>query len=64
MNGDRERWAEVLAVEHQHGENAPQFIAGRIGALALAGDMEGVRRWREIASRLDEIRRSMSKPAS
>ena len=64
LTPDQERWAEALAVECQHGEDAPQFIAERIGALALAGDMEGVERWREIASRLDEIRRSMPKPAS
>lgn len=64
MTPDQERWAEALAVERQHGEDAPRFIAERIGALALAGDMDGVLRWREIASRLDEIRRSMGGPAS
>jgi len=61
---DQERWAEALAVERQHGEDAPRFIAERIGELALAGDMEGVKRWREIAARLDDLRRSISKPPS
>lgn len=64
MTLDEERWAEALAVERQHGEDAPQFIAERIGALALKGDMEGVDRWREIASRLDAMRRSSERPAS
>ncbi|MGN6621978.1 MAG: DUF6961 family protein [Sphingomonas sp.] len=64
MTSDQERWAEALAVERQHGEDAPRFIAERIGVLALAGDMDGVLRWREIAIKLDEMRRSMEKPAS
>jgi hypothetical protein len=56
MTSDQERWAEALAVERQHGNNAPGFIAERIGALALAGDMGGVERWREIATKLDQLR--------
>jgi len=64
LTPDQERWAEALAVERQHGEDAPQFVAERIGVLALEGDMDGVLRWREIATRLDEIRRSMRRPAS
>ena len=56
MTPNQERWAEALAVERQHGEDVPRFIAERIGALALAGDMEGVERWREIATRLDQLR--------
>ncbi|MGN6538029.1 MAG: DUF6961 family protein [Mesorhizobium sp.] len=64
MNPDQERWAEALAVERQHGDDAPRLIAERIGELALVGDMDGVLRWREIASKLDEIRRAMGRPAS
>ena len=56
MTPDQERWAEALAVERQHGNNAPGFIAERVGALALAGDIRGVERWREIATKLDQLR--------
>lgn len=52
---DQERWAEALHVHRQHGANAFAFVAGRIGAMALAGDVEGMRRWREIANRLDQL---------
>lgn len=64
MTLDEERWAEALAVERQHGEDAPRYIAERIGALAPAGDMEGVNRWREIASRLDAMQHSSERPDS
>lgn len=64
MTQDQERWAEALAIERQHGENAPRFIAERIGALALAGDMEGVERWKEIAEARPTLWRqtSMKRP--
>jgi hypothetical protein len=57
LTPEAERWAEALAVERQHGAQAPAFIAERIGALALAGDAEGVARWRDIAARLDQLER-------
>lgn len=56
LTPEQERWAEALAVQRQHGERAGPFIAERIGALALAGDADGVARWREIAARLDQLR--------
>lgn len=56
MTPDQERWAEALAIERQHGERAPVFIAEQIGALALAGDEDGVERFRQIAARLDQLR--------
>lgn len=49
-------WACALAVEKQHGDHAPLFVAERIGALALAGDAEGVAKWKAIAIRLDSLR--------
>ncbi|MEG3086081.1 DUF6961 family protein [Sphingomonas sp. PB4P5] len=55
MDADRERWAEALMVERQHGTRAPAFIAERIAALALAGDMLGVARWQVIAERYDQL---------
>lgn len=42
-------------VNRIHGARAPLHVAERIGALALAGDMAGVERWREIAERLDQL---------
>lgn len=54
---DEERWAEALAVERIHGADAPRYVAERIGALALAGDQAGIDRWKEIASRLDQLLR-------
>lgn len=56
MTPDQERWAEALHVHRQHGEEASAFIATRIGELVLAGDTEGVNRWKQIASRLDQLR--------
>ena len=55
MTPDQERWAEALAVEKQHGSDAPRWIAERIGALASAGDTVGIERFREIAARLDQL---------
>lgn len=40
----------ALEVERQHGELAPVFVAGRIGALALVGDFAGVKMWKAIAA--------------
>lgn len=53
--GDRMRWAEALAIERLHGDEAPRWVAERIGALALAGDTDGVERVREIARRMERI---------
>ena len=55
MTPDEERWAEALAVQRRHGEGAQVFIAERIGTLALEGDLSGIRRWKEIAARLDAL---------
>ncbi len=54
---ERERWAEAAYVLCRHGDVAPAIIAERIGALARAGDMAGVERWREIAPRVDQLTR-------
>lgn len=56
MMPDRERWAEALAIERLHGERAALWIAERIGALALAGDADGVARFKQIALKLDQMR--------
>jgi hypothetical protein len=61
MTPDQERWAEALAVERMHGDDSPRFIAERIGELAIAGDWNGVERWREIAARYDQLHAGPSK---
>lgn len=57
MTPERERWIEALAIERIHGNTAPLWIAEQIGALALEGDEAGIARFREIAARLDQLRR-------
>ncbi|WP_242095378.1 hypothetical protein [Sphingomonas sp. CROZ-RG-20F-R02-07] len=60
MTPDQERYAEALAIEWMHGEDALRWVAERVGALALAGDERGVRRFIEIAHRLEHLRRAPS----
>jgi len=48
-------WACALEIQRQHGDRAPVFVAERIGALALAGDMAGVDRWKAIAACMDAL---------
>lgn len=55
MTPDQERWAEALAIERMHGADAPRWIAERVAALASAGDLAGVTRFREIAGKLDQL---------
>lgn len=57
MTPEEERWAEALAIERLYGENAPVWVAERIGALALPGDAAGVTRFKEIAARLMDLGR-------
>ena len=49
------RYAEALALETLHGAWAPAYVAERVAMLALAGDQDGVTRFREIAIRLDAL---------
>jgi hypothetical protein len=53
---DWELWACASTIMRNHGERAPVFVAERIGALALAGDADGLATWRAIASRMDQLR--------
>lgn len=59
---DWELWACANEVLRQHGDGAPLFVAERIGAPALAGDMEGVRTWRAIARSVDQLQRESGGP--
>lgn len=49
------RLAEALAIQKRYGDSAPRWIAERLGALALAGDVEGVERFKAIAARLNDL---------
>ena len=52
MLSEWELWACANRVLQTHGENAPLHVAEQIGALALAGDAEGIRTWQAIAKRI------------
>jgi hypothetical protein len=52
-----EIWACAAEVQREHGEAAPVFVAARIGALVLEGDVEGIATWKAIAARLQQLRR-------
>jgi len=56
MIDEREIWTAASMVLDQHGDDAPRFIAERIGSLALEGDEVGISVWKLIAHRLDELR--------
>jgi len=50
-----ELWAAADATLKLHGEDAPLFVAERIGALAAEGDSEGVAAWQAIARRMGKL---------
>ena len=55
MSPQEHVWACALAIERQHGTRAAVVVAERIGALALAGDGEGIAMWKAIAACLDAL---------
>lgn len=61
MITDSEIWACAHMVLQHHGDDAPTFVAKRIGALAVKGDVEGVKTWKQIAHRMAQL---MRRPAS
>lgn len=58
MDESQHIWACAATVEKLHGADAPRFIAERIGALAIAGDADGMAMWKAIAVRLDAMRKA------
>lgn len=64
MLSERELWACANQVREQHGEQAPVFIAERIGACALAADAAGVATWKAIARRYSDMAGSLTSPAT
>ncbi|WP_010339430.1 DUF6961 family protein [Sphingobium yanoikuyae] len=55
MTTEKERSAEALVVDRQHGDKAFDFIARRVQELALRGDEAGIARWLAIAGHLDAL---------
>jgi len=62
MPSELELWAIALKVESDHGAQAPVFIAGRMGAAAVAGDEDGIARWKAVAAKYDQLSRLGSVP--
>lgn len=56
MTPEEESWAEALAIERFHGDQAPLHAANQIGVRAVLGDTEGVACWKLIAVKLDALR--------
>jgi hypothetical protein len=55
MLSEWELWAVANETMRQHGEQAPLFVAERVGALALAGDAAGVATWKAVATRVAQL---------
>nr|WP_197277146.1 hypothetical protein [Sphingomonas profundi] len=45
-----------------YGQSALTHVSERVTALAQGGDMAGVRRWTEIAIKLDELSTGEGRP--
>jgi hypothetical protein len=45
----------ALWVEKAHGDRGPDFIAGRMDALARSGEKDGALLWQEVARRFASL---------
>lgn len=52
--GDIPLGAAIMLLK-RHGDNAPAYVAQRLGELALADDVGGIAMWKAIAVRMDGI---------
>ncbi|QGP77780.1 DUF6961 family protein [Sphingobium sp. CAP-1] len=55
MTRDQELWGVAGMMLNRHGPDAPVKVAERLGALAMAGEAEGVAMWQEVARRLQAL---------
>jgi len=55
MKQEHVAWGAASMLLKWHGDHAPAIVAERIGELALAGDMEGLAMWKEIAACMDRL---------
>ena len=59
-----ELWACANQVITAQGSNAPTYVAEQLGALAFAGDTEGVLTWQKIAARISQLSAGEMAPGS
>lgn len=55
MTRDQELWGVASMMLNRHGQDAPVKVAERLGALAMAGEAEGVAMWQDVARRLQAL---------
>lgn len=55
MTRDQELWGVASMMLNRHGQDAPVKVAERLGALAMAGETEGVAMWQDVARRLQAL---------
>ena len=55
LTRDREIWGMALWVEKQHGENGWLHIAQQQDRLLEAGDFEGIKLWRKVRERFEQL---------
>ena len=55
LTRDGEIWGMALWVEKQHGENGWLHIAQQQDRLLEKGDFDGVKLWRKVGERFEEL---------
>ncbi|MBX7488723.1 hypothetical protein K3177_09365 [Qipengyuania sp. GH25] len=53
---EQEIWAMALWVDREHGEDAEEFIAGKVLHFVERGDDGGRKLWEEVARRYVQLR--------
>ena len=53
---EQEIWAMALWVDREHGEDAEEFIAGKVLHFVERGDDGGRKLWAEVARRYVQLR--------
>lgn len=56
MISDRELWACAIQVICAHGNGVEAFIIARLTELANVHDLAGVKTWKAIAARVEQLR--------
>ena len=57
---EQEVWAMALWVDHEHGDEAENFIAGKVLHFVERGDDGGRKLWEEVARRYVHLREAQS----
>ena len=53
---EQEVWAMALWVDREHGQDAEEFIAGKVLHFVERGDDGGKKLWEEVARRYVQLR--------